>query len=121
MQVTIDDIIKAAEKNGFEWSQGEFYNKTGDITKACILGQVALNLDISPNALLQELNNIWIEANHIRGYAGIAIWVYNDDKATSYKDAVKHLKQVLSHVPSDTVFNFRKAGRKRRLVRKAGL
>jgi len=86
----MDDIIKAAEMNGFEWTKKKYYNGRGPITEACVLGQIALNTKINPNDLLSALNMAI-------GYGDSAkIWHYNDFEATSYEDSVANLKKVLS-------------------------
>lgn len=113
MKVTIEQIIEAAEQNGFEWTQAKFFNDKGDITQACVLGQVALNLDLSAVSLLNSLNR---ECSYI----GNEIFRYNDYEAKTYAGAVKGLKKYLAPFKGREI-EVTRSRRKRRLVRKSGI
>lgn len=61
MKITIDDVIKAIEENGYEPKKGGFYFYGLDtdqyvVVGACAIGQAALNLKCEPNSLLSALN-----------------------------------------------------------------
>jgi hypothetical protein len=89
-EFTIEDVIKAAEKNGFEWNRnGEYFDENEDGTiRACVLGQAALNLDINPDLMIFAM----VET---AGVFMLPVWVYNDQAATSYEDAVDFLRKTL--------------------------
>jgi hypothetical protein len=99
MRVTIEELIAAAEANGYEhirhaWFRDETGNSTGGysqqntIVKACFMGQVALNLGVEADSLLLALNK------HFAGL-GNNIITWNDFNALPYKDILGKFKNRL--------------------------
>lgn len=97
--ITLDEIIKAAEKNGYPWNgNGAGEMEPGEI-RYCVLQQVSLNLFGDPRWIpISDALDDFTRGNLI----GREVWHYNDDKATSYKDVVNYLKERLSQFPPET-------------------
>lgn len=83
--VKVLDVIEAAAKNGYPWIKNTMGSKSQG---ACIVGQAALNLDVDGWHLVDALNSLGDST-------GGRIWVYNDDVAKSYDDALAYLKKLL--------------------------
>lgn len=121
MYVSVDEVIEAANKNGYihcrnGWFKDDFGfsssttidttgNEDNPIVQACILGQVAINLGVDFLSLEEELNalgtvnNPWLkkqarEAGYIAGLDyGIAAAAieYNDNSKRSYNEIARKL------------------------------
>lgn len=116
MKVTVDEIIEAAEKNGYihcrhGWFKDirgshpvQFLNTVGKelnpIVEACILGQVAINLGVEYNSLENELNDLGrVNSNWLKAQTGDkAPWPigsaaiqYNDGSQLSYNQIARKL------------------------------
>lgn len=93
MWITVGDVIKAAEKNGFEWTNDGTWvgiDEDGYVVKGCILGQIAVNLGCEALELNKALNRL--ESPY---YLGKNIYLYNDNTAKGYYDVLGHLKAIL--------------------------
>lgn len=95
---TVQNIIDAAEKNGYEWRGNENplrfvkYDSLAHQQNFCVLEQAAKNLGLEAwqwTDLSEAINTLDDEER------GDRIWDYNDDKARSYKDAAGYLKRIL--------------------------
>lgn len=49
IEVDIEDVYKALEKNGFEHMRGAWVDLAGDKKGGCVLGQAAMNLGVYPS------------------------------------------------------------------------
>lgn len=102
--VTPEDIIKAAEENGYTWNRtgwfGRDYNSQ-EIISACVLGQVALNLEIDHSELWNYLRKMKVTTtvNKVRLSSVGSITNVNDNpeefNVKTYKRIVKILKDLL--------------------------
>ena len=105
MYVTVEEFIAAAEKNGYQWSNDGTWVETDDkgyVTRACVLGQAAINLGIA-------VEGMWNPLNSLDPYHAVAreIYWYNDTYALNYDQAVAKLKEVLEPYKGKTM-KFRK-------------
>jgi hypothetical protein len=97
-KISVADVIKAAEENGFVFFKGwhdskyDAKEKKQVISKACVLGQAAINLGISGPSLRTALDNIAADWTT----PGSDIMKYNDNAATSYRQALAFLKKTLA-------------------------
>lgn len=116
-EVSVDEIIEAAEKNGFIHCRGAWmfstypsinnnhdWLKAGDkgrpITSACIMGQVALNLGVEPTSLENALDTIKIVTNswlkHHTGHSTLGVANaainYNDHTKLSYNKIAEKVR-----------------------------
>lgn len=101
--VTPADIIAAAEENGYIWHREGFWDSdsTGVITKACILGQVSLNLGIDHQQLWYYLKQLPIKGelqDELKAELGLE--VFNVGNITHLNDnssyGVKRYKKLVS-------------------------
>lgn len=120
-EVSVDEIIEAAEKDGFIHCRGKWWTSTypsfeetptgyikwltvGDIerpiTTACILGQIAINLQVTDGDLEASLNQLrikstlWLERQGYNQEVGVgqAAIAYNDYTQLSYKEIAKKVR-----------------------------
>lgn len=85
---TVQDVINAIRKDGYAQAFGELveYDSEGNILEACAVGQAALNLDINPDDLMTQLDDMELHPNgkdselsEISTLSGLIIH-YNDSK-----------------------------------------
>ena len=99
MDVTVDDVLDAIEKNGLEQLFGHFFSdgkvdynhKIGmkKIIKACAIGQASINLDINPFALIGGLNDAVPNL-------GKRIVMMNDNRKKSFKEIATYYRRALT-------------------------
>lgn len=105
MNVTVDEVIAAAEQNGLLWAKTWFVTDSdNNIVAACILGQAAINLSVDEMSLAGALNDL-------RPNSGDSIMTYNDEIARSYGGALERLKGLLNPYKGKTL-KVRKRSRK---------
>lgn len=95
--LTVQQIIDAAEKDGFPWNKGGYTGGNGSV---CIMEQAARNLGVRGPNLVSALNSQLPKRKTIKGaLKGLGDWItgYNDAKHTAdYSTAFTILKLVLS-------------------------
>lgn len=96
--VTLKELIEAAEKNGFPWIGHGTRNEKSENTRYCVLEQAALNLGLHRSSWAEISEGL----NAISPKLGETIWVYNDDQAKSYEEAFSFLKKSLEPFSEDT-------------------
>lgn len=107
MKVTIAQLVKASEKNGWRWakssddgisSQSSYLSDPRCATYSCVVGQGIANLKNNDH------HGIYFfpmgDSSHETGIEDLdeafeAIYAYNDKKATSYQDAVGFMKKTM--------------------------
>lgn len=94
-RITVEDIIKAMDENGYEHKRrGWFtYNPGGQIVAACILGQIAINLKVTQDAIINALDQFDspMKDTTLATYA----MEKNDDSDMSYKQIANTLRSRL--------------------------
>jgi hypothetical protein len=105
-RITIKQVIAAAKENGYEHTVSGWFNESGasplkPITKACIMGQAALNLGVNHHELRAAIDSI--DKNRYTPLASRIIRK-NDDyvptpgggyRPTTYEEMVKYLTDTL--------------------------
>src|SRR5689334_6723929 len=103
MKIKVKDILDAIDKNGYPWGQGHFYvPRTG---KACVLGQVGLNLGIFTDHPTRHQRNILDDINQALYDIGHTSLIdYNDAKATSYEDVKRFAHEVFDQYADRVIY-----------------
>jgi hypothetical protein len=102
MIVTIEELIEAAETNGYVHSRGHWfadsqgqvlhkYSKDHPIEQACFMGQIALNLGVHHSDLHSKLN-------HYFDGLGADIIYWNDSKELEYEDILSRFKICIANM-----------------------
>jgi hypothetical protein len=93
-EVTVNEVIEAIKKNGYEWG-GHNSKRSRGYGAYCVLEQAALNLGLTArhwSRLAHALGELGSEQNQS---FGVAIFYYNDYSAKSYDDAAKYSEKLL--------------------------
>lgn len=96
IEITVNDIIDAIEKNGITPSRGSYfrYDEGQKIIAACALGQAAYNLKVTPTSLHASLSEINDLGDKIVTYNdGMAVDKNGDYRYHTYKEIVAYVRR----------------------------
>lgn len=119
MEVTVQQLIDASEKNGFRWAKSdEKFHHVGDILYqsdpaaivfSCVIGQGLANLfknsirnghyPAFPAQYYSDDEGTWTPMEQ----AFRDVYDYNDNKATSFEDALRYMKERLAPFAKEVI------------------
>lgn len=103
MKITVADVIKAIEDNGYEPRKGGYFHYSFEgghavVVGGCALGQAGLNLNCEPVHIARGLNSLSDER------LGNMIIKYNDNpRRKSWKSIARYAKKILKPYANETL------------------